>query len=513
MERSRAIRVGVVAALLLLATSASGQASSGPPAPTPAAIEPGPARPAAAEPPRPTAPLVYSELPRLIGERPAPPDPEVKALQERLRSLEAQLEKVEEASKQDHDRLRLLEQQMPQVEATTERIKKLEAATRELPEAAAVVSAGDFPGSLRIPGTDAALKIGGQVRVTLVDSFAAIGTGDRFVTSSIPVEGTATAAQGPRLTMTAIPSRFNIDVRSPSKVGDVRSFLEADFAGSSGTLRLRHAFLQWGKLLVGQTWSTFADPEAEPDGIDFEGLNAIALFRQVQVRYSQPITEKVRLAVSVENPKPSVSGATGVSKLPDLVLRLRWDPGQPLVSFGLLRKVGHVQAAVVLRQIRASPESMPDRAAFTPGYGVGASGRLNTGWIFEGDDLTFSAYAGMGIGRYITDLDSFGGQDAVFDVATGSLEALPVVAGYLGYELGWTKKLRSALTAGWVKVSNLDIQAASSLRETVRGSANLIWSPLSRLDFVAEFLWGKRWNKDGAWGESTQLQIGTRYFF
>ncbi len=37
--------------------------------------------------------------------------------------------------------------------------------------------------------------------------------------------------------------------------------------------------------MIGQTWSTFADPEAEPDGIDFEGLNAIA-FRQPQMRYT-----------------------------------------------------------------------------------------------------------------------------------------------------------------------------------------------------------------------------------
>ena len=31
-----------------------------------------------------------------------------------------------------------------------------------------VVSAGDFPGSIRIPGTDSAIKFGGQARMTLV---------------------------------------------------------------------------------------------------------------------------------------------------------------------------------------------------------------------------------------------------------------------------------------------------------------------------------------------------------
>jgi DcaP outer membrane protein len=427
------------------------------------------------------------------AEAPAQADPQVQALRDQVRTLEAQLQRTEELSLQSRDRLQALEQE------------------RSLRASAAVASVGDFPGSLRIPGTDAALKIGGQVRVVLVDSFAAIGSSDRFVTSSIPLRGTATAAEGPGLTMTVAPSRFNLDVRSPSSVGDLRAFFETDFAGANGTPRLRHGFAQWGKLLVGQTWSTFSDPEAEPDSIDFEGLNAISLVRQVQVRYTQPLARKVTLAASLEDPKPEVTDAIGVNKVPDLVLRLRWDAGQPLDPSA--RRAGHLQAAVVLRQVRGVPESMPTRSAFTPAYGVGASGRFNTGWVFAGDDLTFAAYAGKGIGRYLTDLDTFGGQDAIYDPATGNLELMPVVAGYLGYELGWTKALRSALTLGWVQISNLDIQAPGSFKKSVRGSANLVWSPVSQLEFVGEFLIGKRWTKDGEWGEATQLQVGARYGF
>jgi hypothetical protein len=453
-------------------------------------------------------------MPQLVADLPAPTDPQVLALQEKLRALQAQLEKAEERAQQDRQRLELVEQQIPQVAAANERIKKLEETTRKLPEAADVVSAGDFPGSLRIPGTNAALKIGGRVQVTLVDSFAAIGSGDRFVTSSIPVAGTSNPTEEARLVMTAIPSRFNLDVRSPSPLGDVRAFIEADFAGSSGTLRLRHAFAQWDRLLVGQTWSTFADPEAEPDSIDFEGLNAISLFRQVEVRYTQPLADKLALAVSLENPKPEVANATGVSKLPDLVARLRWDAGRKLVSFGLLRQVGHIQVAAVLRQIRVSANGATQAPAVsTPGYGIGASGRLNTGWIFERDDLVFSAYAGKGLARYITDLDSFGGQDAVIDPVTGGLEALGIAAAYAGYEVGWNKFLRSTFQAGWVRVYNLGSQPASSFQGTLRGSANLIWTPVAQLDFVAELLGGRRWNKDGSQGEALQLQVGTRYFF
>jgi len=57
--------------------------------------------------------------------------------------------------------------------------------TPDLP--AMVVSAGDFPGSIRIPGTESAFKLGGQARSVAVHRLGALGTDDRFVTPSIPI--------------------------------------------------------------------------------------------------------------------------------------------------------------------------------------------------------------------------------------------------------------------------------------------------------------------------------------
>src|SRR5262245_36369837 len=151
---------------------------------------------------------------------------------------------------------------------------------------AAVVSAGDFPGSLRVPGTDAAIKIGGQARMTLVHSLGPLGTDDRFVTSSIPV-GDQQAGEDARTNYSARPTKVNLDVRTPTRLTPLRTFIEADFFGDGNAARLRHAFIQTDRLIVGQTWSTFSDPEAEPIGIDFEGLNAISLFRQPQLRYTR----------------------------------------------------------------------------------------------------------------------------------------------------------------------------------------------------------------------------------
>ena len=97
------------------------------------------------------------------------------------------------------------------------------------------------------------MKIGGQVRMSVVKTLGPLGVDDKFVTSSIPVEGSQDAGKGSRLNYSARPSRMNFDFRTLTGVGSVRAFIEADFAGdSSNTFRLRHAYGQWGNFLAGQ---------------------------------------------------------------------------------------------------------------------------------------------------------------------------------------------------------------------------------------------------------------------
>jgi hypothetical protein len=394
------------------------------------------------------------------------------------------------------------------------RQQETEKTVQKTPELEVKDISEEFPRAFKIPGTDAAMRIGGQVRTILVHSFGAIGTDDRFVTSSIPVEGSEEAEKGPRTTYTVDPSRVNFDLRTPSGVGHLRAFVEADFGADGHAFRLRHAYGQWGRFLIGQTWSTFSDPEAEPDGIDFEGLNAISLFRQPQMRWFRPLGERFSVAASLENPSPQITGAAGVNQVPDLVGRVRWEPRQDIrVPFGLLQGGAHVQAAILLRQVRGASEDHPHDAVSTGGFGVTVSGRLSVPWKARRDFITFATNFGTGIGRYITDLGSLGGQDAVFDPATNSLEPLPVGSAYVGYQHGWSGRVRTTGTWGAVWVKNRDIQTPDSLRQTQRASLNLSWSPIPRVDLVSEFLWGLRINKNGERGTATQIQLGGLFRF
>src|SRR5262249_31580886 len=150
-----------------------------------------------------------------------------------------------------------------------ERVRRVEAATQRSPELPPdVVSAGEFPGSIAIPGSDAAIKFSALIRTAAVFTLDPLGTDDRFLTNSIPVGVPSTTGEAKRTNISGRASRLNVEFRSPGGREEVRAFLEGDFAGTDDAFRLRHAYAQYRGFLVGQTWSTFSDPWVEIEDLD-----------------------------------------------------------------------------------------------------------------------------------------------------------------------------------------------------------------------------------------------------
>ena len=120
----------------------------------------------------------------------------------------------------------------------------------------------------------------------------------------IPPAGENPTGSGDGTSLTANQTRVYLDFREPLKTSQLRAYVEADFAGSDNTLRLRHAYGQYNVVLAGQTWSVFVDVRARPEEIDFEGLSGRVRVRQAQLRYFPHIGETFNLAVSLEDPAP-----------------------------------------------------------------------------------------------------------------------------------------------------------------------------------------------------------------
>ena len=320
---------------------------------------------------------------------------------------------------------------------------------------ATVVSAGDFPGSIRIPGTESAFKLGGQARLVAVHTLSALGTEDKFVTSSIPV-GAPRAGEDARTVYSPTASRLSTELRMPSPRGPMRMFIESDFAGAGRTMRLRHAFLQTNRFVVGQTWSTFSRSG---------GRHHWHRLRRPERHLAVPAT-----AVSLDAEQHRVTLPVGIGPRESRARSHRC-PGRQLHA--RLRRAVAIRAGpqnadscftrVTCRRrcwsgscaakCQANPRSRSRLA--------GIGGTSAASWSPAGMQTTASSLpsnAGSGIGRYIADLSSLGGQDAVYDPVQGSLRALPVASGYIGYEHAWSRVFTTAVTYGVVNVSNLDIQ-------------------------------------------------------
>ena len=68
---------------------------------------------------------------------------------------------------------------------------------------------------------------------------------------------------------------------------------------------LRHAYIEVGDFLIGQTFSTFLDPVSAPQVLDYGGNAASVFARQPQVRFTKRIHDfTLRLSVEKPNIKP-----------------------------------------------------------------------------------------------------------------------------------------------------------------------------------------------------------------
>jgi hypothetical protein len=380
----------------------------------------------------------------------------------------------------------------------------------------------DFPGAWYLPGTSAAMKIGGYVNLGITNTFSPMTQPEGFIVGTIPPKGLPVEGAVEGSIVTANQSRVNVEYREQTKLGEVRAFVEGDFRGNDNTFRLRHAFGQFRTVLAGKTWSTFMDVDARPEEVDIDGINGQVYVRQSQIRWTPEFGSKMNLRLALENPTTLVSNGTSSTGRADLVASFN---RMPLGPFGRY----NYRVGFILRDLSALPVSDDSNDVFenngvnTTGWGISTSGRRPLNVHGEQTDfLLWQLTYGKGVGRYINDLGIIGVGDAVFD-PEGQLRALPVFAGYVSYQhlwpmtrwffKDWPGILRSSFTASWVNIKNYEFEDGSNYNQTRRASANLIYNPTQNVFLGIEYLWGERVNKNNTKGDATQFQLAIRYDF
>lgn len=353
----------------------------------------------------------------------------------------------------------------------------------------------DFAEGIVVVSEDVAMKIGGYVKADLIHDLDPIDSTDSFITTSIPVG----AAPRENARFHARQSRLSFDTRWLVGREVVRVFIESDFFGQGNDgnddFRLRHAYGTLGRFTAGRTWTTFTDPSAVPQTLDFEGAVSNVNRRQGLVRWEQPLTgDDLTFAIALEDPRIEIEVPMGVmgderTESPDLVGRLR-----------LERDWGEFQAAGLVRELGFQPTGLEVRQKTAWGFNFTGSVLVTpcTKWYYQ---ITF----GEGIGSYR------GSPDVV---ATGptTAEVLPMFGWMVGVKQQWNKRLTSNFTFSQLSLDDLPGQDPANLHGTTYLAVNLIQNPYERIFWGIEYLHGIRQNVSRAEASADRLQMSFGFY-
>jgi hypothetical protein len=361
-------------------------------------------------------------------------------------------------------------------------------------------------GYFRLPGTNTLMRFGGFVKTDIfVDANQAGSYYGAYVPSSFP---SSPQPHTVNATVSMRPSRFSAEFRQPLGDGDndtVKGYLEYDFLGNYDrtSLRLRHFYAQYKNLLVGQYWSSFGDPDAFPDTLEFEGPPGIMGLRQPMVRYTQPLNNHNSFGVSIEKSGTDTPFSTqygqpvGSSTRPDLIGFYRYDNNHGHLYFaGVSRSVGGV----------IPNTNIPNLRNHVDGYG----GSLSGVWGSTSDNVVFQVIFGKGISNYYN--DNFGlGSDVGFD-ASGKLVATPTGSGEIGYQHHWTRTVRSTFSYGYTQINNTAGDPGTNYHISHYGTANIIIQPRVSYLYGVEYVYGSLERKDGFKWVAPRFQASITYY-
>jgi hypothetical protein len=372
------------------------------------------------------------------------------------------------------------------------------------------VSEGDFPGSIRFPGTKTSFQLGGYVQFDAIFDGDRINDKEGFVVNAIPTGGAKTGAGDTNFTIRQ--TRLFLKTETPVDNWDkLVTYVEIDFQGTDGAEpRVRHAYGQIGggafQILAGQTFSAFQDATVFPNTLDAQGPPGIINSRRPQVRVRREFDKQWIGVVSVEDPQSELTIPAGFAgaqstPYPDLDGNIRYQPDW-----------GHLQLAGVLRYLQFDPDDGSRESEF--GFGVSLTGSVKTSELDDKhvNSILWQLAGGNGIARYINDTSGLG-LDAGIESPGESLDGLYTYAAMVAYQHWWAKRWGSTFGYSIVSVDNVAGQGPDTYHRGQYAFANLRFYPTERVLLGGEVLYGVREDRGGSTGDDLRLQLSAQFRF
>lgn len=447
---------------------------------------------------------------------------QIKVMQQQLEDLKASMSKSQEAAKPAP---------VANTSATPDLAKQVEDLRNQVEaQGKEAVVAGDIPNSFRIPGSDTSIHLYGIAELNLTHDFSGYN-GDIDYASFVPyvpLNGSTTDRKGSTSLHTRT-SRIGMEAATPSSFGLVTAKIEGDFnndpksnaiatqqATNSYNFRLRHAYVQAGSWLIGQSWTTFLDLDAAPETVDFNGPVGTTSMRQPQIRYTYRTQKSGNFIAALENPdsyilKPDGSDspydtATAMSRLPDLILR--WEKAS---DWGTLSFRGVTQQFLL-----KNGELGNDASVSARGWGLAASASYK---LTDKDLFDVNFTGGEGVGRYFNYIEGAG-----YDATNNKIVMERVVGTVLGYQhkfnseyrldtaFGYQRSLTNDFT-DWARATGLDSGRYAMNRSVWQFHLGGFWNPTKEIEVGLEGIYGQRKTLADEKGDASRINFLTRYYF
>ena len=302
-------------------------------------------------------------------------------------------------------------------------------------------------------------------------------------------------------------SRFNFKTVTDLEGHKLTGFIELDFmthtdgnerVSNSYSPRIRHAFVSYDNWTVGQTWTTFQNPGALPENLDFVGAaEGTPFVRQSLLRYTSGNWQ-----FSIENPETTVTPLGGGGRItsgsgvvPDFVGRYNFS-----AASGSAFSVAAIVRQLDLEQVVGG--TTYDTSEL--GYGVSFAGVIPVGK----DDLKFTATYGEGLGRYMALNYANAG---VLDT-NGEIQTIKSFGGFVSYRHWWSEQWRSSVTlSGFSADNDVALTGGAVNKEAYSGYVNLLFSPSKPLTFGVEFMHALNEREDGSDGDLNRIMFSAKY--
>jgi len=377
------------------------------------------------------------------------------------------------------------------------------------------MTGGSFPRSFLIPGTDTSIRVGGELRLSVLYWISGgnpnptthqTNAGATGQSASIPLNSIQAARnRGDNLFyMSPQQSKLSVETRTPTAWGEARTFIEFDFAqppdntnrqfaiSDNISLRLRFAYGTLGPILGGQANSNFSDPDASVETISFSGLVGDPGHSRVpQLRWTQPLAGwglLGALSVALETPETEmwfpgsnticgydagatcpqtaqVGNALGLAAGTAIPNPLRTTAPDVTAAWYIPQPWGHVDFSAVLRpQLNVNNGVNLDKTYV--GWGAHFGGDVKPNWLgWDKDFFTWHVVGGEAIGPFMNIASANSGLGLVSNygapgvtAANTVIKPVPAIGGNIGYRHVWTPELRSNIGAGIYQedISNLN---------------------------------------------------------